>query len=84
VIRQLDDVLSGKAVLDYAPTQPAGVDEKTLENKQFRDKQRADKKVYTELVDKEESKSMIQKAKETVVAPPKQTAQGKVAQKLAN
>ena len=83
VIRQLDDVLSGKAVLDYAPSQPAGTDNQLLEDKKFREDQRAAKKVYTELVDKEESKSMTQTIKEKV-APPQTNPQGAVAKKIAN
>ena len=83
VIRQLDDVLSGKAVLDYAPSQPAGTDNQLLEDKKFREDQRAAKKVYTELVDQEESKSMTQTIKEKV-APPPTNPQGAVAKKIAN
>ena len=40
VIQQLDDVISGKTVLDYEPAMPAGSDAKILEDKKFRDKQR--------------------------------------------
>lgn len=72
MIRQLDDVISGKAILDYAPSQPAGADNQLLEDKKFRAKERENKKVYTELVDKEETKTLNQQIKEKI-APPVET-----------
>lgn len=53
VIQQLDDVISGKTVLDYEPAMPAGSDAKILEDKKFRDNQRQEKKQYMDAVEKE-------------------------------
>ena len=82
VIQQLDDVISGKTVLDYEPAMPAGSDAKILEDKKFRDKQREEKKQYMDAVEKEPQKSTSQVIKDKVVGPEKVEPTSRVAKQL--
>ena len=62
---------------------PAGADA-GVDEKKFRDKQRADKKVYNEAMDKQPQKSTSEVIKEKIVGPEKQEPASRVAKQFAD